>query len=153
MQISNLINKFNNGSSFFSSKRFNSNIIKENIYLIRILFLPDDLYLNSIENLSKFLAFYVSNNEFNFEFDKIFLPLGNHFDSGDKYNYNSNMEYFRFCLLNKLVGLSSLNKINNVIFGNLEDKNSNNNNIGGIIGNEIEGLRKFMPSENKANWR
>jgi hypothetical protein len=115
--------------------------IKECILLIKIIFLPEDLALNSIENFCNFLSFFISNNEFIFEFDKIFIF------SSDLIN-NNNINFFKFYLIRKLCGLSSINKISSILnSGNLNLINNNNSN-----NNDLE-LIKFIPKENKPNWK
>lgn len=125
LQIANLLNRFCLTNSNFSTKKFNLSTIKECILLTKILFLPEDLKLSSIENFCNFLAFFISNSEFNFDFEKLFLPIES--------IKNSNLEFFRFYLVSKLCALSSVSKISSVITN--------------------EELKKYLPKENKPNWK
>jgi hypothetical protein len=137
LQIANLLNRFCLSNSNFSTKKFNLLNVKECILLIKILFLPEDLDLNSIENFCNFLSFFISNSEFNFDYDKIFLFSS---DLNNK-NNNNNINFYRFYLIRKLCELSSINKISSILVSSLDNNN-----------NDLD-IMKFMPKENKPNWK
>jgi len=84
------------------------------------------------------LAFFISNSEFNFDFEKILFSSISPSDT-----LPGNLKFFRFYLIGKLCGLSSINKIS-AILGNL-NLNSNNNNDADLM--------KYLPKENKPNWK
>lgn len=127
LTISNILNRFTLASSNYSNTKFNLSILKEISLVIIQEFIPKNL-LNfaAIENFSNFLSFFISNQEFNFQYEKI------------KQNYPVNspsaasIEFFSQNLIDKLCSIGSKGKI----MGFLPDN-----------------LKCYLPEDDKPFWK
>ncbi len=124
LSAANLINRFILVSSNYSNTKFNNLIFKEICFLFINRYIPDGNLLSiSIENLSIFLGFVLSNQEFNFPYEKIYE--GN-------LKQSSKIELFKRSLIDRLASLGMQSK---------------------ILGYLTEDLRNYLPQENKPYWK
>ncbi len=124
LEAANLLNRFLLVSSNYSNAKFNSNVFKEMCFLIINKYIADKRLVSSaIENFAFFLSFVISNQEFNFSYEKIV---------GANPLQTAKIEVFKKSLIDRLCALGTQGK---------------------ILGFLTEDLKSYMPQENKPYWK
>lgn len=124
LEIANLTNRFLLVSSNYSNAKFNAGVFKEMCFLVINKYIAEKALVSSaIENFAFFLGFVISNQEFNFAYEKI--VESNQLQAGK-------IELFKKSLIDRLCALGTQAK---------------------IVGFLTEDLRSYLPQENKPYWK
>lgn len=125
LEAANLTNRFMLVSSNYSNVKFNCSVFKDISFMIINNYIPEKKLVGSaIENFAYFLGFVISNQEFNFAYEKII--------ANNPQQISSKVELFKKSLIDRLCALGTQAK---------------------IVGFLTDDLKNYLPQENKPYWK